>query len=156
MFLSGYDNMARMLLSHNFNLYKQELPELDRQQFAQVFTEGLEAKDGMSASLIENPHWIVEIIYDEAKVSADEVGRVCCDVLVSKRKQQVSSKLPHILFLGGKKTTPATSTSATSLKPGEWGVDVVETADADGFLASIRWEEMTANKPTENIFKIEH
>ncbi len=66
--------MARMLLSHNFNLFQAELPELEREQFAQVFSEGLLTQAGLSANLISNPHWIVEIIYDETKISASEVG----------------------------------------------------------------------------------
>lgn len=150
--------MARMLLSHDFNLFQAELPELEREQFAQVFSEGLLTQAGLSANLISNPHWIVEIIYDETKISASEVGQLCCDTLVRKRQEQKSpgAKIPAILLLGGKKTTPGISNSPTSLKTGEWGVDVVETANAADFLASIRWREMTANKPQENIFQIEY
>ena len=150
--------MTRMLLSHNFNLFQAELPELTREQFAEIFSKGLETQAEISASAITNPHWMVEVIYDETQISATEVGQICCNILVRKRQEQLSKEtsLPHVLFLGGKKTTPPMSTSPTSLQTGEYGVDVVETANADDFLAGIRWQEMTADKPPENIFKVEY
>ena len=150
--------MARMLLSHNFNLSNSEFPELDRQQFAEVFCQGLSTQAAISANAIANPHWLVEVLYDETQINAAEVGQICCDILVAKRRKQLAegTKLPHILFLGGKKTSPPMSNSPTSLQTGEYGVDVVETTSAEQFLAGIRWEIMIADKPPENIFKIEY
>jgi hypothetical protein len=45
--------------------------------------------------------------------------------------------------------------SPNSLQIGEWGVDVVETIQADVFLAAIAWSEISASKPSDGIFKIE-
>jgi hypothetical protein len=53
------------------------------------------------------------------------------------------------------KTTPPTSDSPAALQPGNWGVDVVETQDGAEFLRSIDWDKMIADKPPENIFRIE-
>ena len=149
--------MGRMLLSHNFNLNNNELPALNREEFAQVFIDGLKEKDNISCSYIKNPHWVVEIIFPTDEYEAKEIGHVCGDILTSKRKGDRSDSKPttDTLILGGKKTTPVTSTSPTSLQPGEWGVDVVETADADAFLTSINWEILTENKPDDNIFRID-
>ena len=147
-----------MLLSHNFNLFKGELPALNREQFARVFIDGLQSQDSISCNLIKNPHWIVEIIYSEAEFSAKEVGDICSKILLEKRKEQKKDNetMPDILFLGGKKTTPAMGTSETSLQFGEWGVDVVETPSAEVFLASIQWDNAIASKPADSIFKIQH
>ncbi|MEL7009905.1 MAG: DUF2656 family protein, partial [Cyanobacteria bacterium J06588_4] len=84
-------------------------------------------------------------------------GQISGDILTSNRKsQQPDSKLTtDTLILGGKKTTPATSMSPTSLQTGEWGVDVVETAQADAFLASINWDSLSANKPSDGIFRLD-
>lgn len=147
---------GRILLSHNFNLFNHELPAFSREEFAQVFIDGLKAKDDLICSYIQNPHWIVEIIYPTEKFEPEEIGQMCCDILIEKRKSQTNSQLTtDTLILGGKKTTPVASISPTSLKPGEWGVDVVETAQGDVFLASINWEILTADKPSNSIFRIE-
>lgn len=146
-----------MLLSYNFNLNNNELPALNREEFAQVFIDGLKEKDNISCSYIKNPHWVVEILFPEDTFEGKEIGQICGDILVNKRRSScMDSKLPNdTLILGGKKTTPATSNSPTSLQPGEWGVDVVETVRGDIFLESINWDSLTADKPKNGIFKIE-
>ena len=144
-----------MLLSHNFDLYDNVIPALNREQFAQVFIEGFQNHNNITCSLIENPHWIVEIMFPTEEYSAEQIGEKCGQILFSTRKSQNNPQMPQILILGGKKTSPAMSSSPTSLQPGEWGVDVVETAAAEAFLASINWEQLSSQKPVENVFKIE-
>ena len=144
-----------MLLSHNFNLTNNELPALNREEFARVFIDGLKDKANISCSYIKNPHWVVEIIFPTDEYEAKAVGQMCGDILIAKRESQTESITTDTLILGGKKTTPATSMSPTSLKPGEWGVDVVETAKADIFLQSINWNALTADKPSDGIFRID-
>ena len=147
---------GRMLLSHNFDLRHSELPVLKREDFAQVFIDGLEQKEEIKCSYIENPHWVVEIIFPTDKYEPKEIGQMCGEILTSKRNQQPDFKLTtDTLILGGRKTTPATSMSPSSLHTGEWGVDVVETAQADAFLASIDWDTLSADKPSDGIFKLE-
>lgn len=150
-------NQGRMLLSHNFNLANNELPSLSRREFAQIFIDGLANQANISAKLIENPHWIVEIVFTSTEFKAAKVGQICSQVLATKRQTQktASQTMPDILFLGGKKTTPAMSSSPTSLQTGEWGVDVVETLSAQSFLAGLQWDIVTASKPSDGIFKIE-
>ena len=151
------ESTGRMLLSHNFNLRNNELPALVREDFALVFIDGLQGKDNIKCSYIQNPHWVVEILYPTEEFEPKEIGQMCGEILTSKRKsQQPDSKLlTDTLILGGRKTSPVTSMSPTSLKSGEWGVDVVETAQAEVFLQDIAWEKMTADKPSDGIFKIE-
>lgn len=146
-----------MLLSHNFNLNNNELPALSREEFAQVFIDGLKAQENISCSYIKNPHWVVEILFPTDKFQAQEIGQICGAILTGKRKQDLAnSELANdTLILGGKKVTPATSNSPTSLQTGEWGVDVVETIQGDIFLESINWDQLTADKPSDGIFKIE-
>ncbi len=146
---------GRMLLSHNFNLSNNELPALNREEFARVFIDGLKDKNGISCSYIQNPHWVVEIIFPAEQYEAKAIGQMCGEILTSKRKSQTEAIANDTLILAGKKTTPASSTSATSLQPGEWGVDVVETAKADIFLKSINWDALTADKPSDGIFRID-
>lgn len=146
---------GRMLLSHNFNLYDNIIPAMNREQFARVFIDGLQGQNNITCSLIENPHWIVEIIFPTEQFSAQQIGEKCGHILAEKRKSQNNPKMPNILVLGGKKTTPALGNSPTSLQPGEWGVDIVETAASETFLASINWDKLSSQKPVDDVFKIE-
>ena len=148
--------MGRMLLSHNFNLRNNELPALVREDFAGVFVDGLKEKN-IKCSYIDNPHWVVEILYPTEEFEPKEIGQMCGEILIGKRRSQQSDrKLPtDTLILGGRKTSPATSMSPTALRSGEWGVDVVETAQASVFLQDIAWEKAIADKPSDDIFKIE-
>jgi hypothetical protein len=181
---------GRMLLSHNFNLRNNELPALNREEFAQVFIDGLQGKEIIKCGLIDNPHWVVEIVFPTDQFEPKEIGQICGDILISKRKSQqleqrseqrevalrrepplskLRKKAPSFdggvisesktaidtLILGGRKTSPATDMSPNSLQIGEWGVDVVETIQAHIFLEEIAWEQMTASRPSDGIFKIE-
>jgi hypothetical protein len=145
---------GRMLLSQNFDLYDNLIPAMNREEFAKLFIDGLKEKN-LTCNAIDNPHWAVEIIFPPGEFSAREIGEQCGRILLEMRKSQNNPKMPDILILGGKKTTPAIGISPTSLQPGEWGVDVVETAVAETFLASIDWNERSSQQPVENIFKIE-
>ena len=148
---------GRMLLSHNFDLYDKVFDELTREEFAQVFIDAINSKDNIEVNFIDNPHWNVEILFSTSKFSPQKIGELCAQALKQERLQQKpeTAKLPNILILAGKKTTPPISSSPTSLQPGEWGVDVVETASVSTFLTAIRWEERIYTRAVENIFKIE-
>jgi Protein of unknown function (DUF2656) len=147
---------GRMLLSHNFDIHNNELPPLTRKEFAQIFIDGMPARANLTCRLIDNPHWVVEVIFPTNDFSPEQVGKMCGDVLRERRSSESNSeKTPDILILGGKKATPATSDSPTSLQTGEWGVDVVETAIASSFLEAIQWEEKTSSKSIDRVFKIE-
>ncbi|MEM7556166.1 MAG: DUF2656 domain-containing protein [Cyanobacteria bacterium P01_A01_bin.84] len=163
---------GRMLLSHNFNISSDIAPELSREEFTEIFISGLSSCNDITCSQINNPHWIVEVLFDSQKRTAAQVGELCAEALSNKRRSHLYEKLSQptislessqkksdstydILALGGVKTTPAISSSLTSLQQGEWGVDVVETPDRDLFLQGLGWEVVIASKPPENVFKIE-
>ncbi len=147
------DNLdGRMLLSHNFSLPEEHAPSLTREEFAQLFSQGLSVQVEIACKLIENPHWVVEVRYQTSRYSPSEVGQLCADALAHYRNSHQVKDF-YVLALGGVKTTPATSPSP-SLQPGEWGVDVVETHSPEEFLAEINWDKLAGAKPSENVFKI--
>ena len=142
-----------MLLAHNFALPEGELHSLNREEFADVFIQGLAEEEGVSCQLIDNPHWIVEVTYDTQKYVPADMGKKCTDTLAAYRKSR-DKKDFTIMALGGVKNTPASSPSP-SLQTGEWGVDVVETGDPKEFLEEINWEKLSSAKPAEDIFRVD-
>jgi hypothetical protein len=123
---------GRMLLSHNFDIVQADVPALGREAFAQVMVDGLSPHSDLACTPIDNPHWIVEVQFALTVRSPHQVGELCAQALANSR---LAHKLPnspafHVLALGGLKTSPALGPSPTSLQPGEWGVDVVETSSA--------------------------
>lgn len=148
---------GRMLLSHNFNVATDIVPALSREEFAEVFIEGLANHKQIKCRLVDNPHWIVEVLFLTEEFLPQQVGELCANALLEKRRTQRShsASIPEILVLGGIKTTPATSNSPDALQPGNWGVDVVETLSSEAFLQAIAWDSTIAQKPADSIFKIE-
>jgi hypothetical protein len=145
-----------MLLSHNFDVTPDILPALSREEFAELFRVGLSDHQSLQSKLVNHPHWTVEILFPIAQFSPQKVGQVCAEALVNQRRSQTKGdRFPDILVLGGIKTTPATSAAPDALKPGEWGVDVVETSSAEEFLQTIAWEATIASKSADSIFKVE-
>ncbi|NMG05931.1 DUF2656 domain-containing protein [Brasilonema sp. UFV-L1] len=146
-----------MLLSHNFNVSDNSVPELSREQFATIFIEGFSDEENIKCRLVDNPHWILEILFSIDELSPQLLGDRCAKILAQKRREQLSCEqpLPDILVLGGMKTTLAINPAPESLQPGQWGVDVVETPSIKQFLQAIAWEATIAQKPADSIFKVE-
>lgn len=149
--------LGRMLLSHNFDISEEIFPELTREEFTSVFVDGLSQQNKINCRLVNNPHWIVELLFPVEEFSPNKVGEICAQALLQKRLTQkpIDVSMPDILILGGMKTTPAISFSSDSLQPGEWGVDVVETLSSKQFLDALQWETVIADKPINSVFKIE-
>jgi hypothetical protein len=148
------DNLdrGRMLLSHNFDIADGSLSALSREEFAAMFRTGFTSHPQIHCRLIDHPHWILEILFPQDR-SPHQVGVECASILAQHR-QQATGNRADILILGGVKTTPPTSPDPDALQPGEWGVDVVETANGDRFLLGINWDATIADKPTDRIFKV--
>ncbi len=135
---------GRMLLSHNFTLSDGAVAVLTREQFVNVFKNGL---PGLEVSALDHPHWSVAVSYSETEPAA--VGQQVAEALARYRRGCSHT----VAALGGQKTTPATS--AAGLQTGEWGVDVVETKDLSDFLQQIGWDAAVAARPADQIFRIE-
>jgi hypothetical protein len=150
-------SLGRMLLSHNFDVNRDRIPALSREEFAQVFQSALSADKHLQCRLINHPHWTVEILFSTNEFSPQQVGEFCAQALAEKRRSQQlnANTMPEILVLGGIKTTPPTSDSPDALQPGNWGVDVVETSSGEAFLQAIAWDATIAQKPVDSVFKVE-
>lgn len=141
-----------MLLSHNFDITDGSLSALSREEFTEIFRAGLRHESRIQCRSIAHPHWIMEILF-AGEISPAAVGSECARIL-SQHRQQAAGSRADILILGGIKTTPPTSSDPDALQPGEWGVDVVETANGDLFLTKIEWDPTIAQKPVDSVFKV--
>ena len=146
-----------MMLIIPFNISNDIFPELSLEEFTQVFIDGLSQYDGVKCRQVNHPHWMVEILFPKNSFSPPQIGEICADALVSKRMSHKNKddSFPDILLLAGVKTTPPLSNSPDTLQTGEWGVDVVETASAERFLNELGWEEKTAGKTIDDVFRVE-
>lgn len=144
---------SRMLLSHNFALTESKVHPLNREEFAEVFSKAFEDKAGIEATLIENPHWIVEVRYAKVRYTAKSAGELCAETLANYRKASQASGF-SVMALGGVKITPPTG-DPPSLQQGEWGVDIVETKDPEGFLEEINWNKLAGAKPADSVFRVD-
>jgi hypothetical protein len=152
---------SRMLLSHNFDLDGETIPALSREEFAAVFIDGFSDRPTIQCHTVDNPHWIIGLKFDPVECTAEHMGQDCAHILRQYRQRQGSGMpsattvtLPTVLILGGIKITPPISNSPDSLQTGEWGVDVVETANSDRFLHGINWQTTISQKDPTTIFKV--
>lgn len=147
-----------MLLSHNFDLGSGPIPALSREEFTAVFSDGFRDRPTLQCRAVNNPHWIVELKFDTEAWTPEQLGQLCAQLLRRHRQQQLEGNpdtlLPTVLILGGIKITPPISDSPEALQTGEWGVDVVETANGDRFLESIHWHTTISQKDPNTIFKV--
>jgi len=143
----------RMLLSHNFDIDDHAIPALSREAFTDILTQALQGC--AQCQLVTNAHWIVEVRFDGTRFTPDEMGDRYVQALAQARRSSLKNdvKFPEVLALGGLKTTPALSSSPDSLQPNEWGVDVVETENADRFLEGLNWKATIAARPPGTIFQ---
>jgi Protein of unknown function (DUF2656) len=144
---------TRMLLSHNFDLGEGDIPVLSRAAFTQVFATAL--KDCAQCREVDNPHWIVEVLFDAMQITPAQMGDRLVKALADFRRSSLDAAvaMPEFVVLGGLKTSPPTSPSPDALQPNQWGVDVVETRIVAAFLAGLNWEAAIADRPPEGIFK---
>lgn len=140
----------RFLLSHNHDIDDTVAPAILGDDFAQMFKD--QASSLFTISPHTHPHWRCELITEQ---TPQTTGEFLAQALNDFRTQQLNNTPTYkILILGGLKTTPATSSSPTALQQGEWGVDIVETPNAETFLAKINWKGIVSLKAPNEVIQI--
>jgi hypothetical protein len=142
----------RYLLSHNHNIPATVAPALTPAEFSAVFETYLAAHLGDAiVQLLEHPHWRCAVA---TTATPEIVGQALGAALKQARSANNAPIDYPILALGGLKTTPATAPAPNGLQPGEWGVDVVETLDAEAFLADLGWDTLVAGRSADELFQV--
>jgi hypothetical protein len=142
----------RYLLSHNHNIPATLAPALTPAAFSTVFETYLATYlEAAIVSPIDHPHWRCAV---ETTAAPETVGQALGAALKQARSANNGPIAYQILALGGRKTTPATAPDPSALQPGEWGVDVVETLDAEEFLVNLGWDNLIAGRSADELFQI--
>ena len=140
----------RLLLSHNYNIAETVAPLLSGDEFCNLLVVHLPS-DWVIKS-VSHPHWRCEV---HAEGSPAIIGEALINAVVAYRTEQLQQALSYsVLALGGLKNTPAPSSAPNALQKGDWGVDVIETPDAETFLQTLGWETLIAGRPEQEIFKV--
>ncbi len=139
--------MTTFLVSHNLQVASEFCPPWDGVQLA----AGLKrfCPTVTSAEALSHPHWRLRL---ESPLDATLFAAELVEGWASLRSECGHVVNHAILALGGRKDTPAASSSPLGF--GAWGVDVVETPDADAFLEGIQWEQLKAGRPADGVFEV--
>lgn len=139
--------MTRFLLSHNLQISSDILPIVSSEYIATALTSTL--PDDIAVSTVQHGHWIIQV---DSALEPVELARLILSSWRLMRSNDLESSEYQLLALGGRKDSLATSGALLQL--GDWGVDLVETAEIDSFLASINWPALKSGRPTDSIFEI--
>lgn len=134
--------MQRMMFSYN---HAKSGEAWSHEQFQELIAAAL-ADYPVTISPMEHSHWLVEVGGDTLE-PAQMGQRIAMHIAL----QRTESNPPvEVLALGGQKTTPS---AFSALGVGDWGVDVVETYDAQSFLDAVNWSAMVQSKDPDTIFQ---
>ena len=134
------------VLSHNLQVVATDVPSLTPDELAQ----GLQQHPQINkAEPLQHPHWMVRL---EAELSPAELAHVVPAAWRSLRQEAGHAHNHAVLALGGRKDSAGAPGSP--LQEGCWGVDVVETTDAQAFLAAINWEGLKQSRPADGVFEV--
>jgi hypothetical protein len=140
--------MTRFLLSHNLQVVSDLLPALTAEDLA----TGLAAHAAIQIEThaLCHPHWLIQL---EADMGPTDLAETVVLAWRSFRGGGGATETAcQLLALGGRKDEPAGLGAA--LQQGDWGVDVVETMDAELFLQSIQWDLLKQGRAADAVFEI--
>lgn len=139
--------MTTFVLSHNLQVLDPKVPALDFADLASALLE--HCASVASAEALSHPHWKVKLESNaDAEVLAGEI---------TSAWRTLRGGLGHdtnhvVMALGGRKDSEGLP--GAPLQQGGWGVDVVETADPEGFLKAINWTGLTAGRADDAVFEV--
>ena len=139
--------MTTFVLSHNLQVNDSAVPALAFDALAaglQKYCPSITAAETLS-----HPHWKVKL---ESTSSPEALARELVQGWRRVRKDLSHGQAHAVMALGGRKDSEGNP--GAPLQEGGWGVDVVETADPQGFLAAINWSGLTAGRPADGVFQV--
>ena len=139
--------MTTFVLSHNLQVNDSAVPALAFDALAVGLQQ--HCPSITAAEVLSHPHWKVKL---ESTASPDALARELVQGWRRVRQNLSRGQAHAVMALGGRKDTEGNP--GAPLQQGGWGVDVVETADPQGFLAAINWTGLTAGRPADGVFEV--
>jgi len=139
--------VTTFVLSHNLQVVDPNVPAFDFAELAAGLREHCASVS--SAEALTHPHWKVKL------ESSAEPESLATEITTAWRALRAAKEhdLSHVVMaLGGRKDSAGLP--GAPLQMGGWGVDVVETADAEAFLKAINWTGLTAGRPEDAVFAV--
>ena len=138
--------MAVFIVSHNLQVISTQVPAISADELALALKN--ECEGFMSISSLSHPHWSLRM---ESELDANQMAESLLKAW-QKMRLNLGHEFSHtVMALGGRKDENANPNSP--LQIGNWGVDVVETLDADAFLRSINWDALRSGRPADAVFE---
>ena len=135
------------IISHNLQIEDPAVPEVSADQLAQLLTESCTSIQ--SVEVLDHSHWMLRI---ESDKQAELFAQNLVDGWRVMRKASGHASNHKVIALGGRKDSDSLGNSP--LQKGFWGVDVVETRNAEAFLQAINWEGLKISRPPDAVFEI--
>ena len=139
--------MTTFVLSHNLQVNDSAVPALAFDALAVGLQQ--HCSSITAAEVLSHPHWKVKL---ESTASPDALARELVQGWRRVREGLCHGQAHAVMALGGRKDSEGIP--GAPLQRGGWGVDVVETADPQGFLAAINWKGLTAGRPADGVFEV--
>ncbi len=139
--------MTTFVLSHNLQVNDSAVPALAFDALAVGLQQ--HCPSITAAEVLSHPHWKVKL---ESTASPDALARELVQGWRLVREGLCHGQAHAVMALGGRKDSEGIP--GAPLQRGGWGVDVVETADPQGFLAAINWKGLTAGRPADGVFEV--
>ena len=135
------------VLSHNLQIQNNEVPPLAFDNLAAALREHCPSIS--LAEAVDHSHWKIRL---ESSAEPADFALELAEGWRSVRRGMGHGHNHSVLALGGRKDSPGRP--GAPLQQGGWGVDVVETVDASGFLQAINWAGLTAGRPADGVFEV--
>ena len=139
--------MTVFVISHNLQLKSPLTPDFSSHELAKGLMHN--SSKFYSSDALAHPHWLVKL---ESDLSVDDMAKELVRAWKAFRQSEGHSVTHSFLALGGRKDS--TALPGAPLQMGSWGVDFVECADPDEFLASINWDALKSSRPADGIFEL--
>lgn len=139
--------MTSFVLSHNLQVQDNTVPALAFDALAAALQS--QCASVSKAEALSHPHWKLSL---ESTAAPADFAAELTAAWRSVRRSLGHGDAHAVMALGGRKDSEGSP--GAPLQQGGWGVDVVETADPDGFLKAINWTGLTAGRPADGVFEV--
>jgi len=139
--------VTSFVLSHNLQVQDNTVPALAFDALAAALQS--QCASVSKAEALSHSHWKLSL---ESTAAPADFAAELTAAWRSVRRSLGHGDAHAVMALGGRKDSEGSP--GAPLQQGGWGVDVVETADPDGFLKAINWTGLTAGRPADGVFEV--